>query len=209
MIDTYSAVGIGFALILALFLVSQGFRPLQNQGYEIAKHDRHLVAFASSIEGLTAEQQQFISAVGVQLRAYSIGASNNLVYYQSLGVVTVSASFIAVGITGTGYIPCESAKSLSFSVNLVAALITGLSQFFLFDKNAQVAAMAAGKLRLELLQFIGRSDGYQSLGLEDRYDLFAKSADQLMTENLKNSGGSSFDSKKEHEKAKESAEKLR
>jgi hypothetical protein len=97
---------------------------------------------------------------------------------------------------------------LSFSVNLVAALVTGLSQFFLFDKNAQSAAMAAGKLRLELLQFIGRSDGYMGLGINDRYDLFAKSADALLTDNLKNSGGASFDAKKDLEKAKESAQNI-
>jgi hypothetical protein len=200
---------LAFLAVGAFFLVSQGFRPLRSQSAEIAKHDRNLIAFASSLEGLDIEQQRFISAIGQQLTAYSIGASNNLIYYQVLGVITVSASFIAVGITGTSYLECTSAKSLSFSVNLVAALVTGLSQFFLFDKNAQSAAMAAGKLRLELLQFIGRSDGYMGLGINDRYDLFAKSADTLLTDNLKNSGGASFDAKKDLEKAKESAHNVR
>jgi hypothetical protein len=149
-------------------------------------------------------QVAFIRAVGKQLEAYSIGASNNLIYYQLLTTITISASFVSVGITGTSFLPCEVAKNLSFSVNLVAALITGLSQFYLFDRNAQTSNMAAGKLRLELLQFIGRSDGYAGQDDDGRYDLFVKSIDGLMTENLKNSGSvPNFDLKRTKKEAED------
>lgn len=196
-------------VILVGFLVVRGFRPLKSQNVEISRHDRDLVDFACSIEGLDTQQQKYIESIGRQLIAYSIGATNSLLMYQALGVLTISANYLAVGITGTGYIPCESAKSLSFVVNLVAALLLGMTQLFLFDKTAQSSQMSSAKIRWELLQFIGKSDGYMGLGLQDRYNLFAISTDKLIDEQIRHVSQATFDSKKVADQSKDDSERFR
>lgn len=132
-----------------------------------------------NLEGLNVEQQAYIAYMGRQLTSYSLGFTNNILIYQLLAFLTLSANYISVGLTGTNYMSCSDAKSLSFAVNLVAALFAGISQFFVFDKNAEVSQIAASILRWEFWQFIGASQEYQGLASQDRYNMFADRTDLL------------------------------
>lgn len=175
----------------------------------MSRHDLDLIKFAVSIDGLNTEQQKYINMIGNQLVAYSIGAVNNLIMYQLIGVLTISANYASVGITGTSFLECSTAKSVSFMVNLLAALLLGLTQLFLFDKTASASAMSAATVRWELLQFIGSSDGYMGLSLQQRYDLFANSTDKLIEEQIRHQAQSTFDAKNIAEVSKDSANKIR
>jgi hypothetical protein len=170
--------------LIALFLVMRGFNPFTNQQREIAKGDKQLIMFAKNLEGLLPEQQEYIDSMGRQLLSHNQGYSNNITLFQAFAFITVSANYISVGITGSGYIPCDQAKSLSFSINLLAALLAGLAQLFLFDKNAQNNLIAGSRLRWEFWQFIGSSQEYLGMEIGQRYSEFTKQTDRLIGDDL-------------------------
>lgn len=157
---------------------------MSNQYRELAKGDKQLIDFAMSIDGLNPEQQAYIAYMGRQLMAYDLGFANNVIWYQLLAFLVLSANYISVGITGTGYLECNSAKSLSFTVNLIAALLSGTAQLFLFDKAAQHAQTAGARLRWEFWQFVGSSQEYRGLGIEERYAEFTARTDALIGDDL-------------------------
>lgn len=157
---------------------------MSNQYRELAKGDKQLIAFAIGLEGLNTEQQAYIAYMGRQLLSYDLGFANNVIWYQLLAFLVLSANYVSVGVTGTGYMPCDSAKSLSFAINLFAALLSGTAQLFLFDKAAQHAQTAGSRLRWEFWQFVGSSQEYRGLSIEDRYAEFTARTDSLIGDDL-------------------------
>lgn len=157
---------------------------MSNQYRELAKADKQLVAFAQGVEGLLPEQQAYISYMGRQLQSYNVGFANNVLLYQLIAVIVLSANYISVGVTGTPYLPCGDAKSLSFVINLFAALLSGVAQLFLFDKAAAQSQIAGARLRWEFWQFIGSSEEYMGLDLEARYNEFTRQTDDLIGDDL-------------------------
>lgn len=172
------------SVVLAAF-IARGFNPISNQHRELSKGDKQLISFALNMEGLLPEQQAYIAYMGRQLCSYNLGFTNNILVYQLLAFLVLAANYVSVGITGTGYLPCDQAKSLSFAVNLAAALIAGVSQLFLFDKTAQLNQIAGSRLRWEFWQFIGSSQEYNGLSVQDRYNVFTERTDTLIGDDLK------------------------
>jgi hypothetical protein len=194
--------------LIALFLVMRGFNPFTNQQREIAKGDKQLIMFAKNLEGLLPEQQEYVESMGRQLLSHNQGYSNNITLFQMFAFITVSANYISVGITGSGYIPCDQAKSLSFSINLLAALLAGLAQLFLFDKNAQNNLIAGSRLRWEFWQFIGSSQEYSGMEIGSRYSEFTKQTDQLIGDDLTTQQNLHTASKKATSKVKDDVDRI-
>lgn len=157
---------------------------MSNQYRELAKGDKQLISFAIGLEGLNTEQQAYIAYMGRQLLSYDLGFANNVIWYQLLAFLVLSANYVSVGVTGTGYMACDDAKSLSFAINLFAALLSGTAQLFLFDKAAQHAQTAGSRLRWEFWQFVGSSQEYRGLSIEDRYNEFTARTDSLIGDDL-------------------------
>lgn len=165
---------------------------LQSQNGLLSRYDRDLAKTVASQQGLTKEQVFYINFIGHQLKAYIVGATNSMAYYQVTGIIVVASPFISAAITGTDYIRCDTAKSLSFGLNITAALMLAVTQFLSLDKNAAVSLQTAAKFRWELLQYAGASSTYKNLTPEERYQEFADSTDGLIKDSINNLSKSPF-----------------
>lgn len=196
------------AIVLTIF-ITRGFNPFSSQYSEIAKGDRQLIKFAANIEGLSIEQQAYISYMGRRLISYNLGHVNNALVFRLIGVLILSANYISVGVTGTDYVACSQAKSLSFVINLVAALLTAVSQFFLFQKESQSSQRSGSQLRWEIWQFVGASQEYKGLALTERYNEFARQTDILIANDLVYQNKMGDEVEAAQQKARQSSQAIR
>lgn len=196
-----------FALIV-LLAIARGFNPVTSQQKEVYRNDRQLVAFAEALDGLNDEQRFYIHSMGDQLLSYNRGYANNAFLDQVFAFATLSAAYISVGITGSGYIECNTAKSLAFTINLLAALSAGLAQLFLFSKNSQNNLTAASRLRWEFWQFVGSSQEYSELAIGGRYSEFTRQTDNLIADDLSTQQSLHSAAKDSKDKAKKAADDL-
>jgi hypothetical protein len=97
----------------------------------------------------------------------------------------MAATYLAVGITGTDYFACSDAKSISFGINLIAALLLASNQLFNFEKTANHCENMAGLFRWELEEFLGASEEYMGLPIQERYNQFTARTDELIQKDLK------------------------
>jgi hypothetical protein len=166
-------------------LLAKGFNPVTNEYRELSRHDANLIVTAESLEGLLPEQQYYVKLVGRRLLSLNTGRINNLISNQVLAFFTMAATYLAVGITGTDYVACSEAKSASFGINLLAALLLASNQLFAFEKTALHCEKMASYFRWELEQFVGASKEYMGLPIQERYNQFTARTDELIEKDIK------------------------
>jgi hypothetical protein len=172
-------------IIVAAGFVARGYKPVTNEYRELSKHDQNLIETAKSLDGLSVEQQYYVWLIGRRLLSLNTGRINSIITNQFLSFLTMAATFLAVGITGTDYVECNEAKSVSFAINLIAAALTAINQLFSFEKTALHCEKMAGYFRWELEQFVGASREYCGLSIQARYDTFTLHTDQLIEKDIK------------------------
>lgn len=183
LVDNQFATAGALTLLLACIILSaRGFSFLQTQTTQLAALDTQLVKAICAQKQLDTDQKLYVTMIGNQLRSYVIGGLNSTVYYQTLGVIIVVSPFVSAAVTGLAFIPCDVAKNTAFGLNILAAASLAVTQFFQYAKNSSGSTQLAAKLRLELLQYIGRSSEYADLGDTDRYKHLATSTDTLLEE---------------------------
>lgn len=171
------------AIVTTLYL--RGYDPMTDEYRQLSRYDSNLIVTAESLDGLLPEQQYYVKLVGRRLLSLNTGRINSLISNQLLSFATMAATYLAVGITGTDYVECNSAKSTSFGINLLAALLLASNQLFAFEKTALHCEKMASYFRWELEQFVGASREYMGLSIQDRYNQFTARTDELIEKDIK------------------------